>query len=81
MDKYIGYCGLDCRKCEAYIATIHNDDELRAKVAKLWSELNNVEITKEMKKNNKKRRQIFYITNSSKSIINQTKSQSNSPSI
>ena len=48
MDKYIGYCGLDCRKCEAYVATIHNDDELRAKVAKLWSKLNNVEITKEM---------------------------------
>ncbi len=48
MDKYIGYCGLDCRKCEAYIATINDDDNLRIKVAKLWSKLNNVEITKEM---------------------------------
>ena len=48
MDKYIAYCGLDCRKCEAYIATIKDDDNLRIKVAKLWSKLNNVEITKEM---------------------------------
>ena len=44
----IAYCGLDCEKCEAYKATINNDDNLREKVAKEWSILNNVEITKEM---------------------------------
>ncbi len=48
MNEYIGYCGLDCKKCEAYIATINDDNELRRKIAKLWSELNNVEITPEM---------------------------------
>ena len=48
MDKMIAYCGLDCSKCEAYIATQNDDDELRRKVAKKWSELNNVEITPEM---------------------------------
>ena len=45
MNKLIGYCGLDCGTCEARIATANNDDELRVKVAKLWSELNGVEIT------------------------------------
>ena len=44
----IAYCGLDCEKCEARTATINNDDELRRKVAKEWSELNGVEITPEM---------------------------------
>ncbi|HJJ48025.1 MAG TPA: DUF3795 domain-containing protein [Methanocorpusculum sp.] len=44
----IAYCGLDCEKCDARIATITNDDALREKVAKHWSQLNNVEITKEM---------------------------------
>ena len=48
MDMMIAYCGLDCRKCEAYIATVNDDDELHRKVAKKWSELNNVEITPEM---------------------------------
>lgn len=46
--EFIAYCGLDCKKCEAYIATINNDDELRIKVAKEWSVLNEVEITKDM---------------------------------
>ena len=48
MDEYIAYCGLDCKKCEAYLATITNDDKLREKVAKLWSKLNNVTITTDM---------------------------------
>lgn len=47
-DIYIAYCGLDCKKCEAYVATQNNDDALREKVAKEWSELNHVEITPEM---------------------------------
>ncbi len=48
MRKYIAYCGLDCETCEARLATINKDEELRKKVAKEWSELNGVEITPEM---------------------------------
>ncbi len=48
MKTMIAYCGLDCEKCEARIATVNNDDALRVKVAKEWSELNKVEITPEM---------------------------------
>ena len=48
MNKYIAYCGLDCETCDARIATINNDDELRKKVAAEWSKLNGVEITPEM---------------------------------
>ena len=48
MKDYIAYCGLDCEICEAHIATVNNDNDLRIKVAKEWSELNGVEITPEM---------------------------------
>ena len=48
MNKYIAYCGLDCETCEARKATINNDDKLRVKVAKEWSEMNGVDITPEM---------------------------------
>ena len=48
MNRYIAYCGLNCETCEARLATVQNDNALRAKVAKLWSELNGVEITPEM---------------------------------
>ena len=48
MKEYIAYCGLDCEACEARAATAANDDALRDRVAKLWSELNGVEITREM---------------------------------
>ncbi len=48
MRQLIAYCGLDCEKCEARIATLNNDDAQRAKVAKHWSELNGIEITPEM---------------------------------
>ena len=48
MDRYIAYCGLDCEKCEARIATVNEDEVLRAKVAKQWSEWNNAEITPDM---------------------------------
>ena len=47
-DELIACCGLDCKTCEAYKATINNDDALREKVALLWSRLNKVEITKDM---------------------------------
>lgn len=31
-----GYCCIECKKCDAYVATRNDDDELRAKVAKQW---------------------------------------------
>ena len=48
MKQLIAVCGLDCEACEARAATMNDDDELRRKVAKRWSELNGVEITPEM---------------------------------
>lgn len=48
MENRIACCGLDCEKCDAYLATIHNDDALREKTATLWSELNHAPITPEM---------------------------------
>ena len=48
MNEYIAYCGLNCETCEARIATIHNNNAHRKKVAALWTELNGVEITPEM---------------------------------
>lgn len=47
MEKKIAYCGLDCNKCEAFIATKLNDNVMREKVAALWSEYNKVTIKKE----------------------------------
>ena len=44
MNKMIAICGIDCEKCDAYIATKNNDQALREKTAKLWSELNNAPI-------------------------------------
>ena len=29
MNDYIAYCGLDCETCEARLATVKNDNELR----------------------------------------------------
>ena len=46
--KNIAYCGLDCDRCEARIATVNDDDELRRKAAASWSELNGAEIIPEM---------------------------------
>ena len=40
----IAFCGLDCEKCDAYIATKNDDQALREKTAKLWAELNNAPI-------------------------------------
>ena len=36
MEKIIACCGLDCVACDARIATLANDDELRAKTAEKW---------------------------------------------
>ena len=37
-NKYIAMCGLDCSQCDAFIATKNNDDKLRKKTAKEWTE-------------------------------------------
>lgn len=47
MKEMIAYCGLDCEKCDAYLATLHDDQGLREKTAVAWSELNHVEILPE----------------------------------
>ena len=38
-DKMIGYCGINCEKCEASIATIKDDDKMREEVSRKWCEL------------------------------------------
>ena len=47
MREMIAYCGLDCEKCDAYLATIHDDQALREKTARLWAELNHAPILPE----------------------------------
>lgn len=37
MQQHIAMCGLDCASCEAFIATKHNDNQLREKTAKAWT--------------------------------------------
>jgi len=45
MKVLTGRCGLDCSKCEAYIATINADDEARVKIAVQWSKMYGGECT------------------------------------
>lgn len=47
MKKMIAYCGLDCEKCDAYLATVNDDQGLRERTAKLWAELNGAPILPE----------------------------------
>jgi hypothetical protein len=35
----IAYCGLDCSKCDAYIATVENSDTKRQATAQKWSQM------------------------------------------
>lgn len=49
MEKLIACCGLDCTTCDARIATVSNDPELRAKTAEKWKVQYNVpDISPEM---------------------------------
>ena len=49
MEKLIACCGLDCNACDARIATINNDNELRKQTAEKWQKLYNAPgITAEM---------------------------------
>lgn len=47
MNERIGYCGLDCAACDAYLATIRDDQALREKTARLWAQLNQAPILPE----------------------------------
>lgn len=49
MEKVIACCGLNCAACDARIATLSNDNELRAQTAEKWKmEYGAVGITAEM---------------------------------
>jgi hypothetical protein len=49
MEKIIGCCGLNCATCDARIATIANDNELREKTAEKWrTQYNSPGLTAEM---------------------------------
>jgi len=37
MDAMIGYCGLTCTKCEAFVATKKDDERARRRIASSWS--------------------------------------------
>jgi hypothetical protein len=41
IEKFISCCGLDCTQCDARIATLKNDDELRKATAEKWQKLYN----------------------------------------
>ena len=44
MDKIIACCGIECSSCDAYVATISNDDELRKKTSENWSNMFSADI-------------------------------------
>ena len=48
MEKMIAYCGIDCAACDAYMATLNNDQALREKIAAEWSKNFGFECTPEM---------------------------------
>jgi len=41
----IAYCGMDCSKCEGYLATKEDNDAKREQVAEKWSIQYNTDIT------------------------------------
>ena len=47
MDKLIAICGLNCKECEAYIATQNNDMRQKEEIAKKWSGLYSVSVSPE----------------------------------
>lgn len=47
MAKMIAVCGLDCADCPARIAFLNNDQALRIKTARVWSELYHADVKPE----------------------------------
>jgi len=47
MEKLMACCGLNCETCDARIATIQNNDELRKAIAEKWKRAFNAGITAE----------------------------------
>jgi hypothetical protein len=48
MEKIISYCGINCAECNAYKATLNNDQALREKTAAEWSTAHNFKFTPDM---------------------------------
>lgn len=48
MKKVIACCGINCAACDARIATLTNDDELRQQTAATWKVQYGADITQEM---------------------------------
>ncbi|MCD4655999.1 MAG: DUF3795 domain-containing protein [Planctomycetes bacterium] len=46
-NEIISFCGIVCSQCEAYIATMKDDDELRQKTAEHWSKTYGADIKAE----------------------------------
>ena len=44
----MGYCGIDCEKCDCRLATVNNDDNLRVVVAAMWTNRFGHEFTPDM---------------------------------
>ncbi len=47
MENLIAVCGLDCKECEAFIATQKNDLEMKKEIADKWSKLFNTSLSPE----------------------------------
>jgi len=47
MERIIAVCGLICSECPAYLAHINDDDQLRLKTSREWSEMYGAEIPPE----------------------------------
>ena len=47
MKKIIAKCGLECTDCNAYKATVADDDDLRKKTAEEWSRMFKADIKAE----------------------------------
>ena len=43
----IAYCGLNCSKCEAYIATQEDNDDMKSETSCKWSKMYHAEIKPE----------------------------------
>ena len=47
MDKIIGFCGLICTDCPAYLAKQNDNNDLRTKTAEEWSKMYGADIKPE----------------------------------